>query len=321
MACRFKSGSGYQYILRMEDDNIKKFDDEIDLTDLFFALWKRKILISLITSVAAIFSVYYALSLANIYTSKALLAPSASEDSLSSKLGGYSSLAGLAGFTIPSQTGRKATEAIERIKSYDFFVNQFLPNIKLENLAASKDWNQKDNEIIYDDALFDSSKSLWVRDVSYPLLPTPSNQEAFEIYREILSVSEDKKTTFVSISIDHVSPFIAEQWVKTIIKSINNHMRDIDKDLAETQIKYLKESLEKTNLSDVRRVMSSLIQDQVQVLMLAEASDDYVFKPIVSPIAPEKKSKPSRALICILGTIIGFMISITLSLYLHYFRK
>ena len=134
-------------------------------------------------------------------------------------------------------------------------------------------------------------------------------------------MSEDKKTTFVSISIDHVSPFIAEQWVKTIIKSINNHMRDIDKDLAETQIKYLKESLEKTNLSDVRRVMSSLIQDQVQVLMLAEASDDYVFKPIVSPIAPEKKSKPSRALICILGTIIGFMISITLSLYLHYFRK
>ena len=119
MACRFKSGSGYQYILRMEDDNIKKFDDEIDLTDLFFALWKRKILISLITSVAAIFSVYYALSLANIYTSKALLAPSASEDSLSSKLGGYSSLAGLAGFTIPSQTGRKATEAIERIKSYE----------------------------------------------------------------------------------------------------------------------------------------------------------------------------------------------------------
>ena len=234
----------YQYILRMEDDNIKKFDDEIDLTDLFFALWKRKILISLITSVAAIFSVYYALSLANIYTSKALLALPQPLKTLS-KLGGYSSLAGLAGFTIPSQTGRKATEAIERIKSYDFFVNQFLPNIKLENLAASKDWNQKDNEIIYDDALFDSSKSLWVRDVSYPLLPTPSNQEAFEIYREILSVSEDKKTTFVSISIDHVSPFIAEQWVKTIIKSINNHMRDIDKDLAETQIKYLKESLEK----------------------------------------------------------------------------
>ena len=93
--------------------------------------------------------------------------------------------------------------------------------------------------------------------MSYPLLPTPSNQEAFEIYREILSVSEDKKTTFVSISIDHVSPFIAEQWVKTIIKSINNHMRDIDKDLAETQIKYLKESLEKNK--SVRRQKGNVI--------------------------------------------------------------
>ena len=302
----------------MEDNTNKNFDDEIDLKELFLAFWNRKLLISSITFVAAIFSVYYSLSLSNIYTSKAVLAPSTSEDSLSSKLGGYSALAGLAGFSIPSQTGRKATEAIERIKSYDFFVDQFLPYIEYENLVASKNWNQKDNVIIYDDTIYDSSQNKWVREASYPLTSMPSNQEAFQIYREILSISEDPKTTFVSISIDHVSPFIAEKWVKTIIKSINDHMRNIDKTLAENQINYLKNNLETTKLSDVRRVMSSLIQDQVQVLMLAEAADDYVFKPLVSPIAPEKKSKPSRALICILGTFIGFMISIMLSLFLHF---
>ena len=302
----------------MEDNTNKNFDDEIDLYELCLAVWNRKLLISSITALAAAFSVYYSLSLANIYTSKALLAPSTSEDSLTSKLGGYSSLAGLAGFSIPSQTGRKATEAIERIKSYDFFVDQFLPYIEYENLVASKNWNPKDNVIIYDDTIYNSSQNKWVREASYPLTSIPSNQEAFEVYKEILSISEDPKTSFVSISIDHVSPFIAEKWIKIIIENINNHMRNIDKTLAENQINYLKNNLDTTKLSDVRRVMSSLIQDQVQVLMLAEAADDYVFKPLVSPIAPEKKSKPSRALICILGTFLGFMVSIMLSLFLHF---
>ena len=48
------------------------FDDEIDLRELFSVLWDGKVWISAITAAAAAISVFVALSLPNIYESKAL---------------------------------------------------------------------------------------------------------------------------------------------------------------------------------------------------------------------------------------------------------
>ena len=53
-------------------------DDEIDLKELFMVLWGGKWLISAVTGFAAAISVVVALSLPNIYTASALLAPAES---------------------------------------------------------------------------------------------------------------------------------------------------------------------------------------------------------------------------------------------------
>ena len=127
-------------------NNSNIISDEINFAEVFNALWKRKYLIISTTFVAAILSVYISLSIPNTYTSGALLSP-ANEDN-SSKLGAYSSIAGMAGISLPGDKINPSQEAIERIKSYDFFVDQFLPYIEYENLVASKNWNQKDNVII-----------------------------------------------------------------------------------------------------------------------------------------------------------------------------
>ena len=122
--------------MKNKNENIDNYDAEIDLKELFLILWNKKMLISIVTTMAAILSVLYALSLPNIYSSHALLAPSNPNESLSSKLGTYSTLAGMAGVSIPVTTSDPSLEAIERIKSFDFFLNHFLPYIKLENLVA-----------------------------------------------------------------------------------------------------------------------------------------------------------------------------------------
>mgnify|MGYP001579619989 CR=1 FL=1 len=110
--------------------------DFIDLGKLFSAIWDRKIFISTITSLAALLSVTYALSLPNIYTSTSLLAPASLDESLTSKLGNFSSLGSLAGISLPSGSASKSQEAMQRIKSFDFFKSYFLPNIQLENLMT-----------------------------------------------------------------------------------------------------------------------------------------------------------------------------------------
>ena len=49
-------------------------------------------------------------------------------------------------------------------------------------------------------------------------------------------------------------------------------------------------------------VFAQLIEEQTKTIMLANVSKDYVFDVIDPPVAPELKSKPSRAVICVLGT-------------------
>ena len=104
----------------MDSENFQDKNDGMNLLDLILVLWNRKILISSISTFAAIFSVLFALSLPNIYTSKAILTPTGSDNSLSSKLGAFSGLAGLAGVSLPGDSGDKTEEAMARIRSYDF---------------------------------------------------------------------------------------------------------------------------------------------------------------------------------------------------------
>lgn len=42
--------------------------------------------------------------------------------------------------------------------------------------------------------------------------------------------------------------------------------------------------------------------------------DEYVFKTIDPPVVSEKKREPRRALICLLGFLVGFIVSVFLVL-------
>ncbi len=293
----------------MSNENLQNHQEEINLKEILDIILDKKLLISSITLIAAVLSVIYSLSLPNIYSSNALIAPTSNDTSMNTKLGAFSSIAGMVGMDMPSQSGDKSAEAIERINSYDFFIDEFLPNIKFANLVAAKSWDKSTNTVLYNKSIFD------------PNIKKPTNQEAFEIYKSILNITQDSRTSFVVLKIEHVSPFIAQKWLELIITQINNYMRELDKTVAKNSIEFLNISALETNLSGTKEAIFNLMENQIQVLTLAEATNDYVFKRISSPIAPERKSKPSRASICISGTIFGFIFSIFLSLFLHYFRR
>lgn len=306
--------------MQTEEEN-SYYEDGIDIKELFFALWERKFLIISITTMAAILSVFLALAQPNIYSSKALLSPSGENDGLSSALGGFSGIAGMAGISLPGDAGDPSQEAMARIRSLDFFTKHVLPNIKLENLIAVKEWNPASNEMIYEDKVFDNENNKWIRQVSYPKTTIPSNQEAYKKYKDIISISEDRKTKFVVISVEHKSPFIAKQWVDLIIKNINESMREKDIQLATKSIDFLNQSSAQTNLIEIKESISEILEGQIQKLMLASANEFYVYEIIDSPIVPELKSKPNRALFCIIGTLIGGFIAVITALVLFYLKK
>ena len=101
---------------------------------------------------------------------------------MSGALGGYSSLAGLAGISLPSDgdTGN-SEKAIQKINSLSFFENNILANIYLPDLMAVKSWNYKTNTLVFDDKIYDA-KNTWTREYTYPQQQIPSSQESFEVF-------------------------------------------------------------------------------------------------------------------------------------------
>lgn len=300
------------------------YEDEIDLRELFLTLWAARWLIVAVTSVFAAGSVIVALMLPNIYRAEVLLAPASQEESggalsgLASQFGG---LASLAGISMGSSSVDKTTLAIETLQSRQFLAQFVEEHDILVPLFATDKWILSSNELELDDKVYDVATGQWVRRVEAPLTPEPSIQEAHKAFREILSVSQDSDSGLVRIAIEHKSPYIAADWVRWLVEDVNSYMRETDITEARRSIQFLQQQISATSIAEMQQLLFELIQEQTKTIMLAEVRPEYVLKTIDPAIAPEERARPSRALICVIGTMLGGMLACLFVLLQKAFRS
>ena len=297
-------------------------DDEIDLRELLTAIWQGKLIIIVITILFAVASVFYAINQPNIYRSEALLAPAEQEQQggLGALAGQFGGLASLAGVSLASGSVDKTQMALEVLQSRKF-TSEFIKKYNiLPDLMAVKSWNSQSNAINYNKDLYLESEAKWVREVEPPFKAEPSMQEAYKEFTKILSINANKENGLVTISIEHISPYIAEQWVNWLIQEINSTMKQRDVVEANKSTNFLISQIQQTKIADIRAVLYKLVEEQTKTIMFANVRDEYVFKTIDPAIVPEKKFKPKRALICFIGVVLGFFISCVFVL-IRYFIK
>lgn len=288
-------------------------ENEIELAELLSAIWQGKKLIMLVCFFFAFISSVYVAFLPNIYKAEALLAPveQESKGGLSALAGQFGGLASLAGVSLGSGGGVDKTQmAIEVMKSRQFtsiFINKYEI---LPDLIASKSWDSTSNTITYDETLYRARTGDWVREVEWPYTSVPSQQEAYKKFREAVSINIDKEIGMVTISVEHISPFIANKWVNWLIKEINEAMKLRDVVEANKSREFLTNQIQKTKVADIRSVLYKLIEDQTKTIMFANVRDEYVFKTIDPAIIPEESYKPNRILIVIMWVMIAGMLSI-----------
>ena len=298
-----------------------EYDDEIDLRELFGVLWSGKIKIIVITVVFAVGSVFYALSIPNQYKATALLAPAQSDGGgLSSALGQLGGLASLAGVSIGGGESSESQIAQEIMKSWSF-VETFISNNKLAvEVYAAEGWSKGSGELQINEDAYDIESGEWLTEDSNGNIAPPTSWELFKAFSGMLSVSEAKKSGLVSVSIEYYSPHIAKNWLDMYVSAINKHMQARQVAKVSNNIDYLKAQIDKTSIAEMREVFYTIIEEQTKNKMVAEASPDYAFVAVSPSMVPEEKSQPKRALICILGTLLGGMLSVLLVLVTHYAR-
>ena len=300
-----------------------QYDDEIDLRELFGVLWGNKIKIIGITAVFAVVSVIYALSVPNQYKASALLAPAQQQSGgLSGALGQLGGLASLAGVSIGGGESSEAQVAQEIMKSWSFIEGFIADNDLAAEVYAAEGWSRESNQLKFDNDVYAvKTKTWWVKNDNIGRLGPPTSWQLFKKFSEMLAVSEDKKSGLISISIEYYSPQIAKQWLDLYISSINKHMQARQVVKVSNNIEYLEAQIEKTSITEMQEVFYTIIEEQIKSQMLAEASPDYAFVAVSPSMVPEEKSQPKRALICILGTLLGGILSVLTVLVLHFARK
>ena len=297
--------------------NPQQGGDEIDLRELFKVLWKGKWIIIATTFAFSVGSVLYALSLPNIYKADALLAPAESSNGggLSKMAGQLGGLAALAGVNLGGGESSQTDLAVHVMKSRQFVKAFIKKHSLLVPLMAAKGWELESNSLVLDEELYNPNSGKWLRTAKGMRGSIPTSQEAFEVFsKEIFNINLDKESGLYTVSVKHYSPYVAQQWVNWLIEDINKVMRE--RAIAETSqnLAYLNTQLQKTAVADMQSTFYKLIEEQTKSQMLAEVQEEFVFK-IVDPAAvPETKVEPRRAIICVLGAILGSLIGILIVL-------
>nr|WP_077285878.1 Wzz/FepE/Etk N-terminal domain-containing protein [Cognaticolwellia aestuarii] len=298
--------------------------DEIDLAELWRAIWSGKLLIIAISALFAISSIIYAINQPNIYRASTLLAPASEQGGaggLAKMAGQFGGLASLAGINLGSGGTDKTGLALEVLKSRLFLENFIAKHQLLVPLMAANNWDPNSNTLTIDDEIYNSETNSWLREVEAPKKPEPSSWEAFKAFKQVLSVSTDKENGMITLAIEHYSPEVATQWLVWLVDDINSTIRQQDKVEAQNSIDYLSEKLQETQLADMQTVFYQLIEEQTKIIMLAEVSREYVLKTIDPANAPEEKAKPKRALIVVLGTMLGGILSLLIVLIRYFSNK
>jgi len=302
--------------------------NEIDLSEFIRTLWDNKIFIIIVCIIFGVSSVIYALSLPNKYTSSSTLIisdTSSSTDGLGGMASQYGGLASLAGVRLPTSSSKdKLVLAEETIKSRDFMKILLGYDNTLKNILAAADYDFSSNAIIYDDEIYDNKNDKWLYIPAVGQKIPPSYLEAHkEFVEKIVKVEIDDETNFLKIEVEHVSPNYAFNLLNLIINELNETSRE--KDLAESNraLEYLENQLSITQQKDIRNSINKLIEAQLETQMLTNIRNEYLLKPLDMPYIPEIKSSPGRAIICIVITFIGFILSIVAVLIRNYvsFKK
>ncbi|KZN58211.1 hypothetical protein N473_05570 [Pseudoalteromonas luteoviolacea CPMOR-1] len=286
---------------------------DVDLTDLISAIWAGKWVVIFFTAIFSVGAVFFALNQPDIYKSEVLLSPSNSDamgdaGRLGGQLGG---LAAIAGVNLGSSDGANKTQmAIQILKSRKF-IGDFVSKYEiLPDLFAVESWDKANRQVIYNSEIYQKDSKKWVRESMPHGHQIPTLQEAYIEFMEVFNVLHDKDTGLVSISIEHPSPYIAKLWVDLLVEEINQEMKSRDVYEAQKSLDFLQKQISKTLVSDSRAVLYNLVEKQTKVIMFAEVRDEYAFKTIDPALVSELKYKPSRAVICIVGALLGSMLGL-----------
>jgi uncharacterized protein involved in exopolysaccharide biosynthesis len=253
-------------------------------------------MIGLITAVPVALAAVAVTLVKPVYQADVLLTPAGIEDSasglsaLTSQLGG---LASFAGISMPSGSSKEQTIAILTSRS---FTEAFIKSENLLPVLFSSKW--------------DFEASQW-KVSSEDEIPTIG--DGIELFDEdIRMVSDDASTNMITLRIEWYDRELAASWANRLVERLNEDIRN--RDIAEAQRSYdfLSRELAKSDNLELRQVIFSLLQQQIEKTMMANVREDYALKVLDPAVVadPDDYVHPNKVAIIASCGVLGLFFAI-----------
>lgn len=262
----------------LNERSTERFDDEINLLEIYYILKKNKEKIIILVMLAVSLTIGVSFMMTPIYEATAVLAP-ASNQSNPSFMSAFASQLG-----IISPQSPEVSEVVALLKS-NVLQERVIKKYNLINVFFKPD-DLKDKT---------EEEKIW---------------EALRFFEKNLKVSYKQKDNIIQVSMQFKDPKISADIVNYLITELKEHMSEEMKRVAKTNRMYLETQLNKTMDPFIRAKIYNLIANQIEQSMLAEAKENFSFKVIDPPKTPDKKVKPKRALMAIVSFVASLMIGV-----------
>lgn len=256
-----------------------------DGLEIFRIIWAGRRTVFYAVLVTVLIGTGFAFIATPFYTAEVTLIANETEAGMDLPMG-VSGLASLAGIQIGSSGD--TTELVATLRS----------RVVVEAMIIEKDLMP----ILFADE-WDANLKQWKSDQAED---QPDLREGVELFVEdIRLISEDTATGLIKLEVYWSDPVLAAEWAGSLVSTANERLRERDLAASSRKLIYLNEQLEKASLVELRLVLSSLIESEIQTAMIANAETEYAFKTIDPPRVPFEHSFPDRPLVVFASLLLG----------------
>jgi uncharacterized protein involved in exopolysaccharide biosynthesis len=264
--------------------------------------WKLSVTIILFCAVT---SAVIALLMQPVYRAEAVVAPSNDSGGLqglggiASQLGGIAALAGL-----PFGRADNRAEAMGVLRSR-LLIERLVNERQLMPILFSEKW--------------DTAGKKWKTGAK-----TPTIGDALKIFEQrILSVREDLKSGLVIVRVEWTDRRLCAEWATAMVDMANDEMRRRTIEESTAALAVLQREYETAESVSLRTAISNVIETHMRARTLAEVRKQFAFRVVDPPVVPDpdKRVKPTRTLMVLIGGFLGGLLSLLLAAILDTRRR
>jgi uncharacterized protein involved in exopolysaccharide biosynthesis len=260
------------------------------LVELLRVIWQRRWWIVAITGICSAMGLAYALLATPFYRADVILMPRDNRAGygLSAQLSQLGGLADLAGINVGA-VDKQEPLGVLRSKG---FARRFIEKNELLDTLVQINGPGGSKALSGDDGVPDIRRVV----------------DGF--VRSVMSVTEDKKSGLIVVSVVWKDPEVAAKWANQLVAQVNDEMRARAIAESESNIRYLTQQLQATNVVSIQQAISRLLEAEMQKSMLAKGTPEYAFRVIDIAEPPVQRQRPKRTLIVLVAFFSGLMLAV-----------